>query len=677
MNAPLWQPGPERIANSRLRDYQTWLQAQGYKIGSDYTALHRWSIECPEEFWGSLWNYFDVIGHPGGNDGNHRVIADADDFIACRFFPDATLNFAENILRRRDDGIALIARLENGERETVSWRELHQRAATVAAAMRAKGLQAGDFVAAFMPNVSATVVCMLAATSLGAIWTSCSPDFGINGVVDRFGQTRPRLLLACDGYFYNGKTIATLPLVRQIITAIDSIETCWIVSVAEREQPPQNGLSIFASMGMEDVSQRGVHIDHFDSVLKRDPRDIIEFAPLPFNHPLYVLYSSGTTGMPKCIVHGAGGTLLQHFKEHALHGDVKPDDRYFYFSTCGWVMWNILVSALLCRATIILYDGSPFYPYPYSLIDMIDQERITLFGTSARYLSALEKAGVKPRVTHSLQSLQTILSTGSPLAHESFDFVYRDFKADVCLSSISGGTDIVSCFIAGNCTLPVYRGELQCVVLGMAVEFWDDDGRPLINEKGELVCVKPFVSKPLGLWGDDDGHKFREAYFDKYPNVWAHGDYGEFKTHEGAIDDHFGVIIHGRSDAVLNPGGVRIGTAEIYRQVAKVPEVLDSICIGQDWQGDTRVVLFVVLRPNVTLDNDLQEKIRATVRRETTSRHVPSKIVAVTDIPRTISGKIVELAVRNVVHNRPVKNVDALANPEALELFRNRPELAD
>ena len=654
MNAPLWKPSTKRINASRMHVYQQWLHAQGHSVGDDYASLYRWSIEHGELFWNSLWDYLGVIGDKGSD----RVIADAENFIDCRFFPDATLNFAENILRRRDDGIALIARLETGHRETVTWRELYQRVATVAAVLRAKGIQPGDCIAAFMPNVAETVICMLAATSLGAIWTSCSPDFGINGVIDRFGQTRPRLLLACDGYFYNGKTIDSLPLVKLIAESIDSIETCWIVPVVNRDDPSQIDLA-----GI-------LHADRFDEVLIRDPRDSMEFTRLPFNHPLYVLYSSGTTGMPKCIVHGAGGTLLQHLKEHALHGDLKRDDRYFYFSTCGWTMWNILVSALLCEATIILYDGSPFYPRPDTLIDMIDQEQLTVFGTSARYLSALEKAGVKPRESHSLQSLQTILSTGSTLVHESFDYVYRDFKQDVCLSSISGGTDIISAFVGGTCVLPVYRGELQCLALGMAVEFWDDNGKPLVNQKGELICVKPFVSKPLGFWGDTTGEKFHDAYFGNYPNVWSHGDYGE-------INSHGGVIIHGRSDAVLNPGGVRIGTAEIYRQVDKVPEVLDSVCISQDWQGDTRVVLFVVLRPGFALDESLQQKIRDTIKRETTSRHVPAKIVEVTDIPRTISGKIVELAVRNVVHGRPVKNVDALANPGALEQFRNRAELAD
>ena len=652
MNKPLWTPSPARIAASNMSAYASWLRQRGVPLGPDYQSLYRWSIDRPSEFWSSLWDYFDVIGERNAS----PAIGNVEDFINCRFFPEATLNFAENLLRRRDDGLAFIERLETGRRRTTTYAELHRQVASVAAALKARGIRRGDCVAAFMPNVSEVIVVMLAAVSLGAIWTSCSPDFGINGVVDRFGQTRPRLLLACDGYFYNGKTIDSLPLVRQVMRAVPSIESCWIVPVANLDDPGPMDLS-----GCEPA-------ERFNEVLASQPGAVLTFERLPFNHPLFILYSSGTTGLPKCIVHGAGGTLLQHLKEHSLHVDMDSNDRFFYFTTCGWTMWNILASGLACGATLILFDGSPFYPAKHSLIDMIDEEHITIFGTSARYLAALEKAGVRPMQTHSLTTLKTILSTGSTLAHESFDYVYRDIKQDICLSSISGGTDIISAFAAGNPTLPVYRGELQCRGLGMAVEMWDEEGHAVVRQKGELVCIKPFVSKPLGFWNDADGSRFREAYFEKFGNVWAHGDYGE-------ITEHDGVIIHGRSDAVLNPGGVRIGTAEIYRQVAKVDEVLDSICIGQDWQNDIRIVLFVVLREGLQLGEALQAKIRETIRRETTNRHVPARIVQVTDLPKTVSGKIVELAVRNVVHGHPVKNRDALANPQALELFRDRPEL--
>jgi acetoacetyl-CoA synthetase len=535
--------------------------------------------------------------------------------------------------------------------------------ATLAAAQRKRGIGVGDSVAAFMPNITETVVGMLAATSLGAIWTSCSPDFGLHGVVDRFGQTRPKLLIACDGYRYKGKHIDSLPLLAQLLEQVDSIDCCWLVPVLARDEPQQ----------LDGFRGGAALIERFDRLLAESVEGEIAFVRLPFNHPLYVLYSSGTTGRPKCIVHGAGGTLLQHLKEHGLHAEMGEGDRYFYYTTCGWTMWNILVSGLALGCTLVLYDGSPFHPHAGALIDLIDDEGITVFGVSARYIASLEKSGVKPRQSHRLDTLKTVMSTGSPLAHESFDYVYREMRADICLSSISGGTDIISCFVAGSPTLPVYRGELQCLGLGMAVEFRDEAGHPLPEGRGELVCVKPFVSKPLGFWGDEGDHKFREAYFSRFPGIWAHGDFGELRRHD---DGHVGVIIHGRSDAVLNPGGVRIGTAEIYRQVDKVEEVLESVCIGQEWQGDTRVVLFVLLREGLALDEALQTKLRETIARNTTSRHVPARILQVADIPRTLSGKIVELAVREVVHGRSVKNTDALANPQALAHFRNRPELA-
>jgi len=504
-----------------------------------------------------------------------------------------------------------------------------------------------------MPNIAETVVAMLAAASLGAVWSSCSPDFGINGVLDRFGQIEPRVLFAADAYYYNGKICDCLERVQAVCLDVPSIETVVIVPlVGDRDISSAHPEAIaFASFGDAGAAE-------------------VNFAVLPFDHPLYIMYSSGTTGVPKCIVHGAGGTLLQHLKEHRLQVGLSEGDTFFYYTTCGWMMWNWLVSGLACGATLVLYDGSPFAAEGHLLLDAIDSERINVFGTSAKYIAALEKAGHRPRQSHRLDSLHTILSTGSPLSHESFDYVYRDFKQDLCLSSISGGTDILSCFVGGCPTLPVYSGEIQAAGLGMAVEVWDDIGRSVVGEKGELVCTRPFPSCPLGFWNDDDGRRFHDAYFAIWPGVWAHGDYAE-------VFPHGGFVIHGRSDAVLNPGGVRIGTAEIYRQVERIDEVLESVVIGQDWQDDVRVVLFVVLREGVALDDALIDRIRRTIRENTTPRHVPARVLQVSDIPRTISGKIVELAVRNVVHGRPVKNTDALANPEALSLFEDREELRD
>ena len=648
---PLWQPSAERIARSQLAQFTAFVKARFPEAEvSDYQQLHHWSITATEDFWRSIWDYCDVIS----SQSSERVVTDLDLMPGASWFPEAQLNFAENLLRRRGDSTAIVSLLENGTRSEISFDALYAQVAVLSAALKSHGVVAGDRVAGFMPNVTETVVAMLAATSLGAVWTSCSPDFGFQGVMDRFGQVEPKVLFAADGYYYNGKSYDSLAKIRQLAEEIGSLEHVVIVGLVS----PTPNLS-------------GIREARFYTNWCREFTDtsVIEFAQLPFNHPLYIMYSSGTTGVPKCIVHGAGGTLLQHLKEQQLHCDVQPEDRLFYFTTCGWMMWNWLVSGLASGATLILYDGSPMAGDGRVLLDAIDRERISIFGTSAKFISGLEKAGLKPLETHALPSLKTLLSTGSPLSHESFEYVYRDVKPDVLLASIAGGTDIISCFVGGCPTRPVYTGQIQCRALGMAVEFWDAQGHALPEGKGELVCYKPFPSMPIGFWNDTDGAKYHKAYFAQFENVWCHGDYGELTAQDGAI-------IHGRSDAVLNPGGVRIGTAEIYRQVERLDQVVESIAIGQEWQDDVRVVLFVVLREDQALSDDLTHSIRSTIRQHATPRHVPAKIIQVSEIPRTLSGKIVELAVREVVHGRPVNNSDALANPEALANFKDLHELA-
>ncbi|MCZ6883220.1 MAG: acetoacetate--CoA ligase [Gammaproteobacteria bacterium] len=609
---------------------------------SDYDGLYQWSIDENEDFWSILWDYCGVIGDKG-----KRVLIGGDDIEKAQWFPDARLNFAENLLCKKSSEIAIYFRAEDQVEYTLTWRQLYEQVASVADWLRNNGLEPGDRVAAYMPNMPETVVAMLAATSLGAIWTSTSPDFGEESVIDRFGQTSPRFLFSVDGYFYNGKKLDLADKVRNISAALPGLEKIIQVNLAGL----QNDLAV---------------VDWAEIIA--NPVAGIDFVPRAFNDPLYVLYSSGTTGKPKCITHKVGGVLLQHLKEHRLHCDIRPGDRVFYFTTCGWMMWNWLVSALASKAALVLYDGSPFYPDGNVLWDYAEAVELTLFGTSAKYIDALKKNNLTPGSKYGLASLRSICSTGSVLAPESFDYVYEVIKKDVCLASVSGGTDIVSCFVLGNPILPVYRGEIQCRGLGMAVEVFDENGQAVRNQKGELVCTKTFPSQPAFFWADESGEKYHNAYFAEYENVWYHGDYI-------MLTEHDGIVIYGRSDATLNPGGVRIGTAEIYRHVEQLDEVVESIAIGQDWDSDVRVVLFVVLQAGLSLDDELVNKIRQTVREKCTPRHMPAKVVQVAEIPRTKSGKIVELAVREVVHNREVKNIHSLANPQVLELYRDLPEL--
>jgi len=643
---PIWTPSLFRIADVNLTRFLAFVEERGPRL-SDYDALYRWSVDDPAAFWEALWRFAGVIGEPGGE----VTLLDGDRMPGARWFPGARLNFAENLLRGPGAEPAIVFRNERGDRRELSWGEMRTETARIAAGLARDGVRAGDVVAGFLPNVPEAVVAMLAAASLGATWTSCSPDFGIQGVLDRFGQVRPKVLFTADGYCYAGKTVDSLGPVAGVLGSLDSVER--VVTVPYVGAVP-GAAAPHRSVRWMEYGERGAA-----------PR----FERLPFDHPLYILYSSGTTGVPKCIVHGAGGTLLQHLKEHRLHTDVKPGDRLFFYTTCGWMMWNWLVSALAAEATIVLYDGSPLHPGPGVLWEMAADEGVTIFGTSPRYLAALEKAGYRPRERHGISTMRTVLSTGSPLGPEQYDYVADAIGPDVQLASISGGTDIVSCFALGNPLLPVYRGELQCRGLGMRVEVWDESGQPVTDRKGELVCTAPFPSMPVGFWGDPGGARYRAAYFERFPGVWHHGDYA-LLTARG------GVVILGRSDAVLNPGGVRIGTAEIYRQVERLPEVQESVVVGQEVGHDVRVVLFVRLRDGCTLDDALIDRIRQQIRANATPRHVPAKVLQVPEIPRTLSGKVVELAVREVIHGRPVKNADALANPAALEHFRDRPELA-
>ena len=638
MSEPLWTPSAERVAQTAMARFMR-------EVGKrDYAELHRWSVEQAPEFWNRLWDFCGVIGEKGG-----ETLVEGNRMPGARWFPQARLNFAQNLLRRRDGAEAIVFWGEDRIKRRMTYKQLYDLVSRMAQALADVGVQKGDRVAGYLPNLPEATAAMLATASLGAVWSSCSPDFGVQGVLDRFGQIEPKVLFCADGYIYNGKEFDCQEKAMQVLDKLPSVEELVVIDY------------------IGETATAGTSLYEF---LEPFERQEINYQPVAFNDPLYILYSSGTTGVPKCIVHGTGGTLLQHLKEQRLHSDVRVADRLFYFTTLGWMMWNWLVSGLASEATLLLYDGSPFVNRGRLLFDYADAERMTHFGTSAKFIDSLAKTGLKPIETHQLKKLRAVLSTGSPLLPEGFDYVYQNVKQDVCLSSISGGTDIVSCFVLGNPAAPVWRGEIQAKGLGMAVEVYDENGRAVVGEKGELVCTRPFPAMPIGFWNDADGAKYRAAYFEKYPNVWRHGDWSE-------ITAHGGIIIYGRSDAVLNPGGVRIGTAEIYRQVEQLEQVVESLVIGPDWQGDVRVVLFVKLRDGLALDDAVVNGIKRRIRDNTTPRHVPAKIVQVTDIPRTKSGKIVELAVRDVVHGRAVKNLEALANPEALAQFKNRPELAD
>ena len=648
-NSMKWQPSENYISSTNLKAFMDEVSSERGLKFNDYQDIWSWSIEKPEEFWSDVWDKLGVIASEKGA----LVIADEAHMKDRRFFPDARLNYAENMLRRRDEELAIVFRGEDVVERKLSYKKLYEHVSKLSQALRNMGVKAGDRVAGYLPNMPETIIAMLATSSIGAIWSSASPDFGVQGVLDRFGQIEPKVLFAVDRYFYNGKEIDCLDKINALMPQLPSVEKLVMVSFIKDEYKG-------------DLPEKG---EHFADFLNGYIPQNIDFEQLPFDHPLYIMFSSGTTGVPKCIVHGQGGTLLQHMKEHKLQSDVKKGDRVFYFTTCGWMMWNWLVSALTAEATLMLYDGSPFYPDGYTLFNYAEEYKCTLFGTSAKFIDALKKHELKPSEKYDLSSVRLIASTGSPLVHEAFDYVYGDIKQDVHLASISGGTDIVSCFVLGNPISPVYRGEIQCAGLGMDIDVFDYEGHAVRGEKGELVCKTPFPCMPVKFWNDEDGSRYHGAYFDRFDNIWCHGDWCE-------ITEHSGFIIHGRSDATLNPGGVRIGPAEIYRQVEKLPEIKESIAVGQEWDDDVRVVLFVVMQDGCDLDEGLIKEIKTVIRSGASPRHVPAKVIAVQDIPRTKSGKITEIAVRDIIHGRDIKNKEALANPEALDLYKNIEELA-
>jgi acetoacetyl-CoA synthetase len=658
MIQPLWTPEKARVSQSTLCVFTQWMASATGRSFADFDDLHRYSVDQAAEFWSRLWDFTHVIGEKG----EPPYLVEAERMPDARFFPGAQLNFAENLLAKRGASPAVVFWGEDKVKRRLTWDELREEVARAGQALREAGVTASDRVAAILPNMPEGIVSLLAAAALGAVWSSCSPDFGVEGVLDRFSQIEPKVLIACDGYYYNGKSIDIADKLAAIASRLPTVRMIIVVPYLGRAKDVVQGLNA-------SLVHTGRRAQTWTDAVSARPAAPLQFTRLAYAHPLYIMFSSGTTGMPKCIVHSAGGTLLKHLSEHRMHCDLREGDRLFYFTTLGWMMWNWLVSGLASGATLLLYDGSPFHPSGAVLWDYARSERATHFGTSAKYIDALKKAGLAPAETHDLSSLRAILSTGSPLAPESFDYVYKKLKHDVHLASISGGTDICGCFVLGVPTRPVWRGEIQGPGLGMAVEVFDADGKPARHGKGELVCSKPFPSMPIGFWNDPGGKKYHAAYFSRFDNVWHHGDFAEWT-------EHGGIIIHGRSDATLNPGGVRIGTAEIYRQVEQLEEVQESIVIGQDWEHDVRVVLFVVLKPGLTLDTALRDRIKTQIRTGASPRHVPAKVVQVADIPRTKSGKITELAVRELVHGRDVKNKEALANPEALDFYRGIAELA-
>lgn len=649
MGRLLWTPPKERVLASHMYKFMQEVNKRFNKDFNDYQPLWEWSVENIPDFWATVWDFVDIQA----SEPYTQVVDDLTKMPGARWFLGARLNFARNLLRRRDSKAALLFKGEGQPIRTVSYEELYNSVSRISQALKEVGVKPGDRVVGFMPNMPETTMAMLAATSLGAIWSSCSPDFGIKGVMDRFGQIQPKVLFTADGYFFKGKRFDSMERIREVTRQLPSLEKLVVVTYTETPKIDDLPKAIY-----------------FEDFIRPYQAQEIDFQELPFEHPLYIMYSSGTTGLPKCMVQSAGGILINQKKEHMLHVDLKPEDVIFYYTTCGWMMWNWLMCALSVGATLVLYDGNPFQPGPEALWELVDETNMTVFGTSAGYISALMGSGLKPKEKFSLKSLKTILSTGSPLSVEGFEFVYDSIKEDVHLASISGGTDLNGCFVGGNPMAPVYAGEIQCRCLGMKVYAYDEEGRPVYNRQGELVCTAPFPSMPIYFWNDPDNQKYHSAYFDVYPNVWRHGDFIE-------INDRGGVIIYGRSDATLNPGGVRIGTAEIYRLVEQLPEIEDSVVVGQDWKNDVRVILFVKMAPGYKLNEEIKQKIRNTLRENASPRHVPAKIIEVPDIPYTLNMKKVELAVRKIIHGQPVLNKDALRNPESLDYYQDLPELKE